>query len=161
MQSCLSAGGGASGPEGFPASGPPAWPVVARVAELRFRGVGSVEAVGYGPRSGELAVFWRPQATAPAVVRRGGTVLADACLPDLVRLGERERPSRRRRARGRRGRCDRGRGRCKAAGAAAEQVPVLQPVMDAGRRLAMPTLVAGMVATSVIDVKPVGGADRR
>jgi hypothetical protein len=29
--------------------------------------------------------------TAPAVVRRDGTVLADAWLPDLVRLGELER----------------------------------------------------------------------
>lgn len=39
------------------------------------------------PRSGELALFCRPVVTAPAVVRRDGTVLADAWLPDLVRLG--------------------------------------------------------------------------
>ena len=42
------------------------------------------------PPAGELAVFCRPVITAPAVVRRGGTVLADAWLPDLVRLGELE-----------------------------------------------------------------------
>jgi Insertion element 4 transposase N-terminal len=38
-----------------------------------------------------MAVFCRPVVTAPAVVRRDGTVLADAWLPDLVRLGELER----------------------------------------------------------------------
>ena len=42
------------------------------------------------PAGGELAVFCRPVVTAPAVVRRDGTVLADAWLPDLVRLGELE-----------------------------------------------------------------------
>jgi Insertion element 4 transposase N-terminal/Transposase DDE domain len=42
------------------------------------------------PPAGELAVFCRPVITAPAVVRRDGTVLADAWLPDLVRLGELE-----------------------------------------------------------------------
>ena len=62
-----------------------------RVADLRFRGDGSIVAEGCGPRSGELAVFCRPVVTAPAVVRRDGTVLADAWLPDLVRLGELER----------------------------------------------------------------------
>jgi hypothetical protein len=36
-------------------------------------------------------MFGRPVVTAPAVVRRDGTVLADAWLPDLVRLGELER----------------------------------------------------------------------
>ena len=41
--------------------------------------------------AGELTVFCRPVVTAPAVVRRDGTVLADAWLPDLVRLGELER----------------------------------------------------------------------
>jgi Transposase DDE domain len=46
---------------------------------------------GSAPLAGELAVFCRPVVTAPAVVRRDGTVLADAWLPDLVRLGEMER----------------------------------------------------------------------
>ena len=36
-------------------------------------------------------MFCRPVVTAPAMVRRDGTVLADAWLPDLVRLGELER----------------------------------------------------------------------
>ena len=43
------------------------------------------------PSAGELTVFCRPVVTAPAAVRRDGTVLADAWLPDLVRLGELER----------------------------------------------------------------------
>src|SRR5271154_4020800 len=43
------------------------------------------------PAAGEMAVFCRPVVTAPAAVRRDGTVLADAWLPDLVRLGELER----------------------------------------------------------------------
>jgi len=38
-----------------------------------------------------MAVFCRPVLTAPAVVRRDGTVLADAWLPDQARLGEMER----------------------------------------------------------------------
>jgi hypothetical protein len=43
------------------------------------------------PSAGELAVFCRQVVTAPAAVRRNGTILADAWLPDLVRLGEMER----------------------------------------------------------------------
>jgi hypothetical protein len=43
------------------------------------------------PSAGELAVFCRPVVTAPAVVRRDGSVLADGWLPDFVRLGELER----------------------------------------------------------------------
>jgi hypothetical protein len=42
------------------------------------------------PFTGETAVFFRPVVTAPAFTRRDGTVLADAWLPDLVRLGELE-----------------------------------------------------------------------
>jgi hypothetical protein len=37
-----------------------------------------------------MTAFCRPVVTAPAFVRRDGTVLADAWLPDLVRLGELE-----------------------------------------------------------------------
>ena len=62
-----------------------------RAAGLRVRGGGTVTAGGAVPAAGELAVFCRPVVTAPAVVRRDGTVLADAWLPDLVRLGELER----------------------------------------------------------------------
>jgi Insertion element 4 transposase N-terminal len=47
----------------------------------------TVTAEGSVPGTGELAVFCRPVVTAPAIIRRDGTVLADAWLPDLVRLG--------------------------------------------------------------------------
>jgi hypothetical protein len=73
----------------FPAAGTPAGTVVLRAAGLRVHGV-TVTAEGGVPSPGELALFCRPVITAPAVVRRDGTVLADAWLPDLVRLGELE-----------------------------------------------------------------------
>jgi hypothetical protein len=50
----------------------------------------TVTVAGSAPVTGEQAVFGRPVVTAPAFVRRDGTVLADAWLPDLVRLGELE-----------------------------------------------------------------------
>ena len=74
-----------------PDAGTPAGTVVLRAAELRLAGGGTVTAGDSVPSAGELAVFCRPVVTAPAVVRRDGTVLADAWLPDLVRLGELER----------------------------------------------------------------------
>ena len=74
-----------------PVAGTPAGTVVVRAAGLRVRGGGTVTAGDAVPSAGELAVFCRPVVTAPAVVRRDGTVLADAWLPDLVRLGELER----------------------------------------------------------------------
>ena len=73
-----------------PVAGTPAGTVVVRAAGLRVHG-GTVTAGGAAPSAGQLAVFCRPVVTAPAVVRRDGTVLADAWLPDLVRLGELER----------------------------------------------------------------------
>src|SRR5260370_34904216 len=74
-----------------PDGGAPAGTVVLRSCDLRVRGGGTVMAAGAVPLGGELAVFCRPVVTAPAVVRRDGTVLAGAWLPDLVRLGEMER----------------------------------------------------------------------
>jgi hypothetical protein len=74
----------------FPVAGTPAGTVVVRVAGLRVHGM-TVTAGGKAPAAGELTVFCRPVVAAPAVVRRDGTVLADAWLPDLVRLGELER----------------------------------------------------------------------
>ncbi len=62
-----------------------------RAADLLVRGAGTVTAGETAPSAGELAVFCRPVVAAPAVVRRDGGVLADAWLPDLVRLGELER----------------------------------------------------------------------
>jgi hypothetical protein len=73
-----------------PVAGTPAGTVVVRAAGLRVQGV-TVTAGGQVPSAGELAVFCRPVVTAPAVVRRDGTVLADGWLPDFVRLGELER----------------------------------------------------------------------
>ncbi len=74
-----------------PDAGTPAGTVVVRSRDLRFRGDGTAVAGDSAPRSGELAVFCRLVVTAPARVRRDGTVLADAWLPDLARLGELER----------------------------------------------------------------------
>jgi hypothetical protein len=73
-----------------PGEGTPAGTVVIASRDLRFRGDGTVLAGGQGPRSGELALLCRPVVTAPAVVRRDGTLAAGAWLPDLVRLGELE-----------------------------------------------------------------------
>jgi len=74
----------------FPDAGTPAGTVALRSAELRVQGPGTVSAVGAAPLAGEMAVFCRPVLTAPAVIRRDGTVLADAWLPDQVRLGDLE-----------------------------------------------------------------------
>lgn len=75
----------------FPDAGTPAGTVVVRACDLRVRGGWTVTARNALPSAGELAVFCRPVVTAPAVVRRDGRILADAWLPDLVRLGELER----------------------------------------------------------------------
>ena len=73
-----------------PDAGTPAGTVVVRAADLRVRGGGRSRR-GIGAVGGELAVFCRPVVTAPAVVRRDGSVLAGGWLPDFVRLGELER----------------------------------------------------------------------
>ncbi len=62
-----------------------------RAADLLFRGGKTVTAGNAVPSAGELAVFCRPVVTAPALVRRDGSVAADGWLPDWVRLGELER----------------------------------------------------------------------
>jgi len=75
----------------FPVTGTPAGTVAVRACGLRVHG-GMVTAAGdAAPQAGELAVFCRPVVTAPAVVRRDGTVPVDGWLPGLVRLGELER----------------------------------------------------------------------
>ena len=91
MQSCLPSFADAILPERSPVAGTPAGTVVIRSSDLRVRSSGIVTAGGSVPLGGELAVFCRPLVTVPAVVRRDGTVLAGAWLPDLVRLGELER----------------------------------------------------------------------
>jgi hypothetical protein len=89
VQSCLPSADAAIRAGVPPESGTPAGTVVLRAAGLRVHGM-TVTAEGSVPGAGEPAVFCRPVVTAPAVVRRDGTVLADAWLPDLVRLGELE-----------------------------------------------------------------------
>jgi hypothetical protein len=74
-----------------PVAGTPAGTVVVRAADLQVSGGVTVTAGTGAPVAGELAVFCRPVATAPAVVRRDGGVRADGWLPDFVRLGELER----------------------------------------------------------------------
>jgi Insertion element 4 transposase N-terminal len=64
---------------------------VIRAAGLLVRSGGTVTAGDAVPAAGELAVFCRPVVTAPAVVRRDGSVLAGGWLPDFARLGELER----------------------------------------------------------------------
>ena len=75
----------------FPPAGTPAGTVVVRAADLLVRGGKTVTAGNAVPSAGELAVFCRPVVTAPALVRRDGSVAADGWLPDFVRLGELER----------------------------------------------------------------------
>ena len=90
MHSCLRSAAAAIRSEESPEAGTPAGTIVVRAAGLRVHGM--TVATGDGvPSAGELAVFCRPVITAPAVIRRDGTVLAEAWLPDLVRLGEMER----------------------------------------------------------------------
>jgi Insertion element 4 transposase N-terminal len=73
------------------AAGTPAGTVVVRAAGLRADGGKTAVPAGAAPARGELAVFCRPVVTAPALIRRDGSVRADGWLPDFVRLGELER----------------------------------------------------------------------
>jgi Insertion element 4 transposase N-terminal len=75
----------------FLLAGTPAEPLVVRACDLRSRGRGTLTAGTGVPSAGEMAVFCRPVVTAPARLRRDGTVRADGWLPDFVRLGELER----------------------------------------------------------------------
>ena len=87
-----------------PDAGTPAGTVVVRAADLRVRGGGTVTAGGAVPSAGELAVFCRPVVTAPAVIRRDGTVLADGVAAGLRPAGRAGAASRGRGDRGDRGR---------------------------------------------------------
>lgn len=91
MQSCLSfadaAIGSARSPGASASAGIPAGTLAVRSADLEVHGSRSVTVAGAAPVTGELAVFCRPVLEAPAYVKRDRTVLADAWLPDLVRLG--------------------------------------------------------------------------
>lgn len=89
MSSCLRSAAAVIGSEKLAVVGTPAGTLAVRSADLRFRGP-SMMVAGMVPRSGEEAVFFRPVVSAPVVTRRDGTVLADAWLPGLARLGELE-----------------------------------------------------------------------
>jgi len=87
VQSCLSFADAAIRSGQFPSDGTPAGTLAVRAADLRVHGSRSVTVAGAVPRTGEETVFSRPVLTAPAFVRRDRTVLADAWLPEAVRLG--------------------------------------------------------------------------
>jgi hypothetical protein len=91
VQSCLSFADAAIGSAQSPAvpapAGIPAGTLAVRSADLHVHGPLSVTAAGSAPVTGQMAVFCRPVLEAPAYVRRDKSVLADAWLPDLVRLG--------------------------------------------------------------------------
>lgn len=91
MSSCLQPVVPAIGSGEAAASGTPAGTLVLPLADLEFRGSGTVTVAGAALSKGDLALFGRPVVTAPAVICRDGTVRADAWLPDVVRLGELER----------------------------------------------------------------------
>ena len=84
MQSCLVRTDAAIRSAEFPAAGTPAGTLAVRAADLQVRSARSVTVAGAAPVTGEKAGFFRPVVTAPAFVKRDGTVLADAWLPDLV-----------------------------------------------------------------------------
>ena len=91
MPSCLSFADAAIRSARFPAApapaGTPAGTVAVRSADLEVHGSRSVTVAGSAPVTGEMTVFCRPVLEAPAFVKRDRTVLTDAWLPDLVRLG--------------------------------------------------------------------------
>jgi hypothetical protein len=87
VQSMLACADAAIRPVEFPAAGTPAGMLAVRAADLRVHGARSVTVAGVAPKRGEETLFARPVLSAPAFVRRDGTVLADAWLPDLARLG--------------------------------------------------------------------------
>ena len=89
MSSCLHPSVPAIRSGEVPADGTPSGTLVVGSAGLRVNG-GTVTVAGRAPSKGQDTAFCRLVLTAPAVVRRDGTVLADAWLPDVARLGELE-----------------------------------------------------------------------
>ena len=87
MQSCLSFTDAAIRSGQFRSGGTPAGMLAVPARDLQVHGSGSVTVAGARPEPGREALFCVPVVTAPAFVRRDGAVLADAWLPDLVRLG--------------------------------------------------------------------------
>jgi hypothetical protein len=87
VQSSLLAVDAAIRSGGFPSGGTPAGTLAVPAAGLQVQGSRSVTVAGAAPETGQETVFFRPVLTAPAFVKRDRRVLADAWLPDLVRLG--------------------------------------------------------------------------
>jgi Insertion element 4 transposase N-terminal len=87
VQSCLSFADAAIGAGEFPSGGTPAGTLAVPACDLRVHSTRSVTVAGAPPKSGQETVFSRPVLTAPAFVKRDRTVLADAWLPEAVRLG--------------------------------------------------------------------------
>ena len=87
MQSCLSFADAAIRSGRFPYDGTPSGTLAIPAADLLVHGARSVTVAGAAPKTGEETVFSRPVLTAPAFVKRDRTVLADAWLPAVARLG--------------------------------------------------------------------------
>ena len=87
MQSCLSFADAAIRTGRFPYDGTPSGTLAIPAADLLVHSARSVTVAGAAPKTGEETVFSRPVLTAPAFVKRDRTVLADAWLPAVARLG--------------------------------------------------------------------------
>jgi hypothetical protein len=87
VPSCLCSADAAIGSVQFPSGGTPAGTLAVPAADLRVHGARSVTVAGAAPQRGQETVFARPVLSAPAFVKRDGSVLADAWLPEAVRLG--------------------------------------------------------------------------
>ena len=87
MQSCLSSADAAIRSGRFPYDGTPFGALAIPAADLLVHSARSVTVAGAAPKTGEETVFSRPVLTAPAFVKRDRTVLADAWLPAVARLG--------------------------------------------------------------------------
>ncbi len=87
MQSCLSFADAAIRSGRFPYDGTPLGTLAIPAADLLVHSARSVTVAGAAPKTGEETVFSRPVLTAPAFVKRDRTVLADAWLPAVARLG--------------------------------------------------------------------------
>jgi Insertion element 4 transposase N-terminal/Transposase DDE domain len=85
------AGGRLPGRDGLAEPGVPAGmlvtPAPAVAGPSGWPGAGALVCGPPGLASGDQVVLWQPVAAGPAKVRRDGTVLVDAWLPELARLG--------------------------------------------------------------------------
>jgi hypothetical protein len=87
VQSCLSFTDAAIRSGQFPPAGTPAGMLAVPACYLQVHGARPATVAGTAPKTGQEAVFALPILTAPAFVRRDGTVQAGAWPPELVRLG--------------------------------------------------------------------------